>query len=282
MLVIKYQFPLLAVTSYQYHGQVCPPVLVLSPLADRIHYALENHPSFGTISKLVHLILSTASEKIWLQESDNASANERLYNYRLSTNKNNGLLRELVVCHNHQNNLAEGSLVAATHTSLISDFFSFTHFVQAGTHFAKLKAALRIYIQEHATVTAIEFESSKNDQVVEYYNDFLDELLDMHARVHTTLTHVHSKTNGQEESKDVSHRLQKKITFFRQMWNQQGFGHTCRRVGPQERWCCQSDADATSKMASSLIDLALSSLPETPAPGKWTKLWSCLQFPSCD
>ena len=62
-----------------------------------------------------------------------ASANERLYNHRLNVS-NDDILRRIVVCHNHQNNLAEGSLVATTRKSLISDFFSFTHFVQAGTY----------------------------------------------------------------------------------------------------------------------------------------------------
>ena len=109
-------------------NKVCPPLLVLSPSAERLHYALENHPTLKTISKLETMIMSCASETISLQETDSASANERLYNYRLHAYDNDHTLRELVICQNHQNNLAEGSLVATTHQSLISDFFSFSFF----------------------------------------------------------------------------------------------------------------------------------------------------------
>lgn len=132
-------------------SEVCPPLPVLSPSADRLHYALQNHPALQTISKLESLILGTGEEQIRLQETDAASANQRLYHFRIQDQKDN-CLRELILCANHQNNLVEGSLVATAHKSLISDFFSFSHFVQAGTHFAKLKAAIRQHIRDTAEI----------------------------------------------------------------------------------------------------------------------------------
>lgn len=264
--------------------QVCPPVLVLSPSADRLFYALENHPSLQTISKFLNLIISTASEKIVLQETDAASANERLYNHRLNVS-NDDILREIVVCHNHQNNLAEGSLVATTHKSLISDFFSFTHFVQAGTHFTKLKRVLREYICQKATINVTRSEAPPLDDL---HNQYLEELLDMHCKQQAATRSAHNQGTGAHSLSGFDfdfdahtlsrERLRKKRVFLRHMWNQDGIGHTCCRHGDQKSWCCQSDEDAKQKLATALIDFGLSSLPETPAPGKWTKLWSCLQL----
>ena len=236
-----------------------------------------------TISKLERLILNTASEKIWLQETDAASANERLYNYRLAAGKNDGILREMLLCQNHQNNLAEGSLVAVAHKSLISDFFSFSHFLQAGTHFTKLKHALRQYIKEFAVIRVVEHENySPNEDFVQ----FLDQLLDMHAHVQTQVSVVQDSLVSKsgmvvaDAGVPMSSQLSNRLRDFREMWNQDldMIGHVCRRAGAKDTWCCQNDDQAKGKMADSLLKLALNKMPETPAPGKWTKLWSCLQF----
>lgn len=261
---------------------VCPSVIVLSPSAECIHYALANHPSLQTIFKLERLILSTAGEKLVLQETDSASANERLYNYRLHVGKSDKILRELIVCHNHQNNLAEGSLVATAHPSLISDFFSFSHFLKASSHFAKLKLALRDFIVRHATITTSVVEWSWEANGCSLYKRFVDELLDMHARIQFSLGILNrntSLTDALEQNfRITSSALEKKIKSFQRMWNQDGFCHVCERFGPQSTWCCQDDREAKQKLADTLLNLAVSSIPDTPAPGKWTKLWSCLEF----
>lgn len=125
---------------------------MLSPSADRLYYALQRHPMMETIRTLERLILATGEEAIHLYESDDASANGRLFNHFLNTTSGDRILRDRILCANHQNNLLEGSLVSCTHGSLISDLFSVTHFLQAGSHFAKLKLAIRHYIEEHAQI----------------------------------------------------------------------------------------------------------------------------------
>ena len=261
---------------------VCPSVIVLSPSAENIHYALANHPSLQTIFKLEKLIMSTAEEKLVLQETDSASANERLYNYRLQVGKGDKVLRELIVCHNHQNNLAEGSLVATVHPSLISDFFSFSHFLKASSHFSKLKLAVRDFIVRHATITTSVVEWTVEANGCSLYKSFVDELLDMHVRIQFSLGILNRNTSltdaFEQNFRITSSALEKKIKSFQRMWNQNGFCHVCERFGPQSTWCCQNDREAKQKLADTLVNLAVSSIPDTPAPGKWTKLWSCLEF----
>ena len=105
-----------------------------------------------TIRTLERLIMETGEEAIRLYETDDAPANERLFNHYLNTTHQDRILRDRILCMNHQNNLLEGSLVSCAHGSLISDLFSVTHFLQAGSHFAKLKLAIRHFIEEHAQI----------------------------------------------------------------------------------------------------------------------------------
>lgn len=78
-----------------------------------------------SIRRFESLIMGCAEETILLQETDSASANERLYNHRLNLSEaqEDTTLREWMVCHSHQANLCETSLVGSSHPRLISDFF---------------------------------------------------------------------------------------------------------------------------------------------------------------
>ena len=273
-------------------AQVCPPILVLSPSADRIYYALEGHPSLHTVRSLENLILQTAEECIRLQETDAASANQRVYHPRLNKHKEDGVLREMILCGNHQTNLIEGSLVTTTEQNLISQFFSFTHFVQVSSHFPKLKHALRQHVHETAVISHTVGQAGVSSD-----NDFVTELLDMQVEVKRALHHIHAGQSKRTEVEgDSSGSLptdaelkgyMKKVAIFKAMYNQDMtdnvVGHACCRVGPESEWCCNSDSESKDKLASAMIDVALASVPETPAPGKWTKLWNvlmCLDFVS--
>ena len=166
------------------------------------------------------------------------------------------------------------------HTNLLSATSSHSHFLQAGTHFAKLKHALRQYIVDTATISAV--NSSYQVHVLDdLHENFLEELLDMHSEVWKNTRNTNTTLHGNTENANISNRFKKNLTAFRRMWNTDGLGHVCIRIGPEASWCCQDDKDAKQKMANTLIQLAVSAVPETPAPGKWTKLWSCLQLPSC-
>ena len=75
---------------------------------------------------------------------------------------------------------------------------------------------------------------------------------------------------------------ERKIENFQKIWNGHLAGHTishdCYRGGPTQEWCCKDDKESFAKLSDSLCSVAMSGPPETPAPGKWTKLWSSLQF----
>ena len=251
---------------------VIPPILVVSPSADRLYYALKNHPSLATILLLENAILKTGVERIHLHESDAAAANERLYHHRLNSCKGDGTLREQILCQCHQSNLAQGSLVSVGHGKLISDLFSFTHFLQAGTHYSKLKHAVTEYCKS-ACILVTTDHVQKSREV----DGYLNEICSLQHGVKQALVRVHSDQDG-----DVSRRgrFESKLELFKKMFNQDlssgKIVHICKRSGPSSSWCCPSDDVAKQRLAESLIGVGLPSLPETPAPGKWTKLWSSL------
>ena len=104
------------------------------------------------------------------------------------------------------------------------------------------------------------------------------ELLQMQLGVRKALVQSHQQdfTEAQLSS------YEKKIANFQKIWNGDLAGgiisHDCYRGGPSQEWCCKNDKESKSKLADALCAVAMSSPPETPAPGKWTKLWSSLQF----
>ena len=205
-------------------------------------------------------------------------ANIRLYNHILnkSVDAADPTLLDLLICQNHQCNIIEASIVGTTDASLVSSFFSFSHFLQAATHFTKLKHALRQFIEESATIatarTEEECRPSGNDSC------FVEELLDLVLQIKRCLHHVHDKQSEQAnfEEPDFS-QYAKKMKFFASMWNQNlaspNMGHTCHRPS-----CCKDDTDAKDKLYNSIVAIGLASVPDTPAPGKWTKMWSMISF----
>ena len=120
--------------------------MLISPSADHIWYGLRFHPTLSSIRTFERLILSTATNALHLQETDNASANERLHHHHMRHVEDSGesTLLECIYCHSHQNALVETAAVTVAHERLVSDFFSFTHFVQASTHFSLLGFALEL------------------------------------------------------------------------------------------------------------------------------------------
>ena len=234
-----------------------------------------------TIKTLEKLIMGTAHETVFLQETDSASANERLWHHRLTVNGKDGVLKENIVCHSHQCNLVETAVVGTTHERLVSDFFSFTHFLQASSHFNKLKLAVQAHIKEKAVIEV--GLGGAAGLLAEHHAQFTDELLSMQLQVYN---YVVQGSDTPKDDDDTELTLyQRKIQDFKQMWNcdlsnrsDDFFRHYCVRSGRQDTWCCQSDEEAVEKMAGSLIKVAMGRVPETPSPGKWTKLWSCLMF----
>lgn len=169
--------------------------------------------------------------------------------------------------------LVEGSAVTQTSTKLISDLFSFTHFLQARTNFTKLKASLREILKGAVVETSLEKVNEPNKCV--------EELLGVMRGVHWAAVKNRNRSDIPEDQTDSTgmKKYLEKEQFFRSMWNC-GFSsvpkHVCHRAGPNP--CCTSDDESRKKMADSMIGLAFSSAPPTPAPGKWTKLWEPLAF----
>ena len=91
----------------------------------------------------------------------------------------------------------------------------------------------------------------------------------------------HSLFTVTEEAaeRSTARNFDKQVTQFLVMWNGpldgQDMVHFCCRGKSR---CCANDTQRADRVAESLLALALGRVPETPAPGKWTKLWSALMF----
>lgn len=82
---------------------VLPPLLDLSPSATQLYYARTNHSMLHTVRSFERLIANTAEEVILLQETDSATANDRLYHFKLEWfDDHDNSLRECMPCLNHQ------------------------------------------------------------------------------------------------------------------------------------------------------------------------------------
>lgn len=176
--------------------------------------------------------------------------------------------------------MIEGSAVSQTDKRLVSNLFSFTHFLQARTNWTKLKASVREVLKSaDIQVTQGELSQGQGGQ-----DQCVDELLDMMRGVKWAIMKNKDRSTVLDTDDDPSHttgmkKHLEKEKLFKSMWNV-GFSstpkHVCNRLGPSP--CCRNDEESYKKMADSMIDLAFSSIPSTPAPGKWTRLWEPLAF----
>lgn len=136
------------------HNEVLPPVLLVSDSSENLFYGMVNHPFFESTNRILDSIRACGKQHVTLFELDGATGNERLYNYFLTVQKP-GPFIELIKCRNHQYNLIEGSLTLTASPpgqNLLNLFFSFTHFVRTGGHFARLKQAAKAWVAENAIV----------------------------------------------------------------------------------------------------------------------------------
>ncbi|CAE7268084.1 unnamed protein product [Symbiodinium sp. CCMP2592] len=192
--------------------QVCPPLLLVSPSADHIWWALRNHPCLHSIRSFEELILATAQHPLLLSECDNATANVRLHHHHMRMVEDSGkkTLVENIFCHSHQTALVETAA--------------------ASTHWPKLKTAVRKYIVDNAEIVVVQ------DKVAApMYNQELCSML------------AHSRLSGEtEDSSDPG------MADFLSMWNgplhvqaggQCKLQHYCSG-------CCSSAIQAKDKLAS--------------------------------
>lgn len=204
--------------------------------------------------------METAEERLFLQETDSATANERLWHYRLKACQGDGVLRELMICHSHQCNLIETALVGATHSKLISDYFSFSHFIQASSHWAKLKHAVAQHVRSR---TLVSHSSSADEQLCVqrtalYQEELTSMLMEAQKAIHRSHNAGSPDKLGSDDEPGLC-RFRKDVDEFRKMWNSDlasasgVFRHHCCRVGHQDNWCCRSDEEAKDKMASTLL-----------------------------
>ena len=160
-------------------------------------------------------------------------------------------------------------------------FFSLTHFLRASSHWTKVKHAVAEHIQENTTVR-IMINEDEDSLMLPMQKAYFEELLDIHCKVRACLSQVRMP-DGDNQQKTGG--FERKLKDFRKMWGgcdltstNPRYEHVCFRSGPTSTWCCTTDAESKKKMSNSLLAILLDIIPDVPAPGKWTKLWSSLSF----
>lgn len=212
-----------------------------------------------TVRTFEQMIMKSAEEVVWLQESDSASANIRLFHFRLGRHFEDKSLREISLCQSHQVNLAETAVVGSTDSgrNLISALFSFTHFWQFGTHFSRLREAVHQHVEEVAEIIV-----TTSEPPVQQYTQ---ELVDMQLQLRLSRKKEGGMPDFDTDPTSRS-RFHKQMVKFKQMWNGDIAGtrcqHYCVRVGPRSSWCCKDDRESKAKLAAALCEAALTSAPD--------------------
>ena len=129
---------------------VMPPVVLLSVGANHLHYALRNHPMFSGINLAVRALREAADVSICLHETDNASANEKLYAHWVHAADRDGGrdMLEWMLCHCHQNHIVQSTLLASMGENMLSRLYSLTLFLKTGGYWLRLRQAMRRWIRE--------------------------------------------------------------------------------------------------------------------------------------
>ena len=95
-------------------------------------------------------VREAADVSVCLHETDNASANEKLYAHRAHAADRDGGrgMLEWMLCHCHQNHIVQSTLLASMGENMLSRLYSLTLFLKTGGYWLRLRQAMRRWIRE--------------------------------------------------------------------------------------------------------------------------------------
>ena len=133
---------------------VMPTVPMMTCSAEQIFYALEHHPSFYTINRMVRLLQKSAELAATLHEVDGAYANIRLHNYFLSlgafdpSQDSDGVFLESARCQSHATHLISVAMLALIGGNLLNRYYGLAVFMRNLGYLLRLQLALQQWIQD--------------------------------------------------------------------------------------------------------------------------------------
>ena len=142
---------------------VMPTIPMMTCSAEQIFYALEFHPSFYTINRMVRLLQKSAELAATLHEVDGAYANIRLHNHFLSldafdpSKNSDGSFLESARCQSHATHLISVAMLALIGGNLLNRYYGLAVFMRNLGYLLRLQIALQQWIQELGNQLAIGF-----------------------------------------------------------------------------------------------------------------------------
>lgn len=240
-------------------------------------YALEYHPSYRAIHTLTNLIMHTSSLPAFqFHEVDGAYANERLNAYYLSSPGfdacSGGFFMDHSRCQNHATHLITVAVLNLVGCNALSKLYQLTVFLSNLGYVLRLQTALKEWLMEH-----MEFDSTHD------LSGFQPDPLMAELRSYIDQWHHHNQDQVEDRQMSDARKTQfdRKLEAFADMWDAGAAGcpkHKCNCGLLHDGKHCRDRNDAATKMASTLINLLLTSCPSPPAPNKWTKLWRPVDF----
>ena len=247
-----------------------PPVVLLAAGAHHMYYALKYHPMYKSIQSLLDVLGDQCEHRCEIFESDGAYANERLIAHLIQKNKLSEHPSHLVhtKCQNHQTQLVSVALLAAAGGNILNRMYGFAVFVRNLGNWLRLKQALFSWIDEQLLFVQ-DVATAENPTA-------------SHPATMELIEFLRANRKIEAENSEFSPAFERAVDDFLQFWNADPTSdrpchHCTGNCFPSNQRHCQDRQAAVRGMASSMINLLLSSMPSVPAPNKWATLYPCLE-----
>ena len=136
-----------AVSKTYFMDFVVPPIPLLSTSAKCIYSAMSEHPSLKSANRLCDAILKKATWAFRFQEPDGATGNDKCHAFTAQLMKSLSILDGCLVCSNHSNQLAVGTVMIAggwyegVAYPVLNNLYRMSLYLRMGQHFVRLIAA---------------------------------------------------------------------------------------------------------------------------------------------
>ena len=250
-----------------------PSVPLLGTDAETVFDGLFNLPSVAPFVKCAAASATAATISMVHFDRDGASSNDRVVAAMVKAHPT-GLVSH-ATCGNHNNSLAEGSVVASVGAEILPKLYSLSCLLRMGGHFVRLLHTTVDLIEKHMPRPRRQAAAPPGSQA--YIEELLSYALDNYKRFHDDNDELYDRGLGRPWRRgEVRHREYAKAcadfgSFF--SWVSGQLVHVC----PGEE-CCSSLGRYKQRAQTVIISLVYRCLPSVPTKSKWTKTGPCLDF----
>ena len=248
---------------------VLPPVVLLSTGAAHQFYALNFHPSFRCVNRLIKVLQDRAEESFDLLEADGASSNEKLLAHMYQLARQDGKLMSHARCMSHATQLVNVALLASVDAEAMNRLYGLTVFLRNLGYWGRLQQALRQWVSQTLVFKQEAISKSAMPEASPHVREFMN--------------YLQFWKDLESESQDSAAKAFKsKASRLLDLINGSSVGgmcHICTSTSvPVESRHCADRADCVRKIVEVMTDLFLSCMPTVPVPSKWTTMFASLDF----